>query len=315
MSNRMFFIKGLVFIVLLTIIFYSLSIIFDLILRNSMNNKTSWMINKKNEYYDIAFLGASDAYRGLDFTNTTSEINNKYINMSQAGTAFYEQYLVLKLFLRKNHVNYLILVVNAIALDTTWFSYPFHEYKFMPFLNDPVVFEGLKELYGFKVYAWKYIPLYKYSIFNQNIGIISAMKALFLKKCNYDKWGSSLLNDTFDDSEWQKLEKIKLSIHNKRAINFLKILGLAKKNKVKVIMVSFPVYYKISEKLINFSDIHDYYLSNAEQYKIPYISFLNDSMCHKEECFANYGHVNAKGARVFTKKLFNELYKMKIINY
>lgn len=299
--------RAVVFLALVLVVLFGLGKVFDHAAKRDLREKARWVIAKRGESYDFAVMGASRSYVGIDIPTLETNLGKKGVNLSLDGTTFPEQYLALKLFLAHNRLKQLILDVNASGFDNSAFKYPFRAYQYLPDIDDPMVFASLHDNFGWKVYAWKYIPFFKNAEFNSKIGVIQCytlFKSRFdprAKAAEFDKHGTRLINLSF--TEKTALEDTTWKVDALPRKYFFQLLELAKTNNIDVVLIAAPEYYPSQDKQLNRNEIMAIYESAAASNGLPFLRFDSDEICRDKSDFFNRNHLNKKGAMKFSALL------------
>ncbi len=303
--------RCIVFLALVFAVLAVLGKIFDHAAKRDLREKARWVIAKRGESYDFAIMGASRSYVGIDIPTLETNLGKKGVNLSLDGTTFPEQYLALKLFLAHNHIKQLILDVNAAGFDNSAFKFPFRAYEYLPDISDPVVFENLRDNFGCRAFAWKYIPFFKNAEFNSKIGVIQCytlFKSRFdprAKAAEFDKYGTRLINLNF--TEKVALEDTTWNVDALPRKYFFRLLELAKTNNIDVVLIAAPEYHPSLSKQLNWKEIMAIYESAATSNGLPFLRFDGEGLSRDRSNFFNRNHLNKKGAIKFSALLASRL--------
>jgi len=282
--------------------------------RNS-DIKPYWMLNKEDQHYDIAIIGSSRTYSGL---NTDRLVNGLHlesgINLSMDGTGYPELYLILHKFLKQNSIDTLFLGTDLYSLGVGFFTAPFHPYFYFPFIYNRDDFIILKDIYGFKAICWKYIPFLRYAEYNSQLGLKQFLASVFsnergrkLDNTNGDISNNGQLTTnliSYLDSIYPP-RTIELDPVNLKYID--KIIKLALDNDIKIIMINVPEYFKINANQLNRDDLIDSIKYAAFKYNLLFLEVTDKRFLADTTLFANFTHLNHHGAEVFTDYLIEEL--------
>ncbi len=310
--------RAIVFIALVLGLLSGLSKVFDSAAKRDLREKARWVISKRNENYDFAILGSSRSYVGVHIPTLERKLGKKGINLSLDGTTYPEQYLALTLFLQHNHIKQLILDVNVFGFDNSAFKYPYRAYEYLPRIDEPVVFENLRDYFGWRAVAWKYIPFFKNAEFNSKIGAVQCytlIKSRFdprTKDAEFDQYGSRLLNLKTDEQAMEGGTNVTWKIDAVPQKYFLRLLELAKSSHVDVTMIMLPEYFSAMERQLNRREITDYCTAVAVSNSIPFLRFDNDDICRQKSKFYNPNHLNRIGAMEVSESLAERLSAMNV---
>lgn len=313
------------------VVFLSLSFVllycFDLALTNRIPKNTViknyWLLNKKNERFDIAFIGPSRVLNTIDGGVFKDKLNIAPINLGLSGAGYAEQYLLLKLFLKenKNSVGTLFIETsyfNFIDPDSS-FSYPFHEYYYFPYIkkNDvyDVIMDNTKQ--KLKVAVWRYLPFVRYAEFNSNfrpLVLFVSKKSEVNHSDGFDSFGTQLETKDNGISSFKEKTYSNSSMDPKTIGYLIKMIDLAKENRTEVVLFTAPVYRKTlkysQEAWNSYSGVLQKIIS---QYKLKYYNFESISLCDSVVNFNDKTHLNKRGALRFSS-VFSDSLKVEYSN-
>ena len=190
---------------------------------------------------------------------------------------------------------------------------PHHAYSYLPYIQNPVVFSNLLDNFGWRAYAWKYIPFFKNAEFNSKLGVIqlyTLLKSRFdprTKETEFDRSGSRLIDRPFSDRALNTFTNRIWSVEALPQRYFLELIEAAKANHLRVTMIMLPEYYPIVERQLNRKEILDFYKSVAASNGVPFIRFDQDDIAHDQSLFFNINHLNRRGAMQFSDRLAQRL--------
>jgi len=303
------FFKTVSFILIAFIFFAALEHIYDRKVINDDFVKPFWIFKHQNQSFDFAVLGSSQAQCNVNIFTMEQKLKQKGINLGIGGAAFSEQYLVLRTFLKTNKIYHLLLCVDIYGLDTSKYDYPFHEYNYLPFIDDEDIYKFIKDYCGYKAYIWKYIPFFKYAEFNSQIGLKNFLNLYFENK-RFDAKGSFLLNKRLIADNLQ-LSDTYYEIHNARIKYLINIIELAKQNNIKVTFFRTPQFYIAYDYSPGYKEVFEFYQQMAKKYNLAYLEFDDYSINKNENYYVDFDHFNSKGAENFSNLLAKTLLQIK----
>ena len=293
----------IIFIVATVALLYGLSFTYDYFIRKNDFNKVWWLDHFRNKKYDFVFLGNSRVYTMIRTDTLERSWNQKGLNISLDGADLAQQYLMLHSFLKNNNRTkklYFNIDFSELAMQQ---NNDMRVWCFLPYLNDYEIYSTLKENYGNKVFAWKYIPFYKYTEFNSKIGLLTVANSFFyLEKKPFNSYGDFMnvpnrkfnLKDTFAD---KIIEPKYLNI-----LYFEKILQLCKENKIELHLYTAPVNKIISRTWLNRKDIiNKFILPLAGKYGADYTDYTELPLSENPDLFADVTHLNSEGRSQWMK--------------
>ena len=273
------------------------------------SDKQFWIINQLGLDEDFAVIGSSRADVSIDVRTIEEIIKKEGINIACGGCSFKENYLLLEIFLRRNKIrDFLIVNIDEYSLNSiNSFSYPFHEYYYLKYLEDGILGDIITEDMNERTkIIFKYIPGIKY-IFNNNVysfrnTILSKFRVK--NKFTFTESRGSRLRFTVNNGNIE-LPRMKENTIIEEDIFYLdKLCNLASKNNLKIYFVTAPIYNNISKFQTNRDSVYSFIEGYTND---KMININNDYINRNISYFDNYTHVNSKGAYLFSKNIANYL--------
>ncbi|HRG89457.1 MAG TPA: hypothetical protein PLW44_10585 [Chitinophagales bacterium] len=273
-------------------------------------DKAQVIMRISNIRYDYIMVGSS---RTECFFNTAiidSITGLKGYNLGLDGSEFAESYLLLDQFLKHNNKVKVVFIQADIfqMLPDYSYSYPFHEYRYLPFINDATVAATVKEKRGILKYVvWRYVPFIKYAEFNTEYSIEDVVSKYNNKPYLYANNGFRYLStishsDSFVDKRYTE-ERINTKMSLPDGNPYLdKIIALLKDNGCQPVLIQPPVYAGI-EKWARQFDIKD----EARKSNVPYCDYLSVELSTKGSLFRDYTHLDGKGAIIFSTQIADSI--------
>jgi hypothetical protein len=251
----------------------------------------------------ILILGDSHTECAID-----DSIVSKSVNISQAADAYFYSFIKLRKFLKINRgIKAVILGINEKNLyNKDWFKsseYMRHKCKHYFRLMNLNDFKILLEANGIK----SLIDLTGASFFNFfKIVLISESDYKDMRIGGYQNLKRNKLEEAIAIYKAEKKQSNIDRTYSENQIEYLlKIVDICKKYKVKLILLNTPtyVYYKnendsyklnqfIKKNIYNYVEYWDY-----SNYLLPDFGY------------GDFGHLNYRGAEIFSKKLNNDIKK------
>ena len=311
---RTFFVRYISFFTILFALCWGLDIYFSSKIPLYHTDKSYWLLRQKKTNYDFAVIGSSGVNNCIDVALIEDQNKIKGINLGLAGSDFTENYLVFNYFLKNNTIERLLINVDLSSFDSLNFNYPFHDYRYFPFLNDKAVFETMYDVVGLKAYVWRYLPFVKYVEFNKQLQINNFRKHSinnmdYFKKY-FDKNRGSALLDKTNDFVFSKniLNKEYLYLSKSRVKYLEKMIKLAKRNNIQVEFFNNPSYLDYNNKIYtNHLEIENLIAEISKKYSIEYYHFNSYFTNSQKKYFYDYGHLNSVGAKIFSKALSDSM--------
>ncbi|MDX1830493.1 MAG: hypothetical protein R3342_13215 [Lutibacter sp.] len=257
-------------------------------INSNPRNKLQYILNTKNESFDIIFIGSSRVANHIDTKLFDSLSNKKTINLGVEGAGLNDNLLQLKLLIANNNISNVFLQIDSnfeydkpsnIAISEA-----------MPFLNYNNIINTHIKKYFNNFEKLEYIPFYRYAINDPKIGFREMFFSVANKKPRTNpsigftpKFGNKL---PLIESSLPKTIKLKNIILDE-------ITDICRKNKIQLTLYISPYCSKTKnmryiEKLIT---------------KVP--NLIDLSKGYDDKLFFNCGHLNNQGAKIFTTNLYN----------
>ena len=289
MKQFLVFIGKIVLVLLLSA--FALDFIYTTVFAQSeTRNKVENVINSKAQNYDVIILGTSRANN--HFVSELFEKKGlKTFNYGMSGAHLFETSLMLKLMVERGWKIKNIILETDLNLsnekrDDGTFG------RFMPFIHQSkTITEHFKNETDFtELY---YVPFYRYIQFDSKIGFRAWYKTLI------DEPTNSLANKGYYPLGFNPKANMKNNIESLVPLRnryFEEIKQICKSNNINMIAVTTPMcsnvkgmdYFKKVKKL--YPEIKEY-----------------EHFVEGDEYFSSCGHLNDKGARLFTSKIIEDL--------
>jgi len=260
-----------------------------------LSEKKQWVLAQEGETYDYAVLGSSRAYGAFDMNLLDSLTGMNGINIASNGSGFKDNYLLLSLFLKSNKIDKLFLQVDMASLNSkTSFSNEFHAFTFMPYWDEEVVREVLKEEIPFlKNSVSSIIPQWRFFYFNKYFSPKEVIRRVQLSKIYKDSYsqtkGGILGQETAPKKGEIKTYSLPETVNSEDWSYLIKILTKAEDAGIKVIFFTAPRYLDHQEKLKTL-------LSSLPNRKI----FPDDFNYSDQNLFQDQGHLSYGGRKIFS---------------
>ncbi len=297
-----------VFTVLLVTGCWALARVYDVYAREDPTVKVNWMFAMHGRRLDFAVLGSSRSYLTVDIPLVERVTQGHGLNLSLNGAEFSELALVLDRFLQRNTTRRLLLEVDPFGLDSKSFSYPFHAYFYVPYIDESLVAGHLRSYFGKRELLWEYAPLFKYAEFNTRIGWRSIPRVVREAAHDYDAWGSRLANGYLTTAASQAVHDTSYAISPSRVAAMEHILQIARAHNVQVTVFVAPEFETELLAVKNRAEIMAFYKNLAAQNGAPFLDFGNDpSLSADTTYFRDLEHLNHHGAEIFSQQLSDSL--------
>jgi hypothetical protein len=266
---------------------------------------------------DIIVMGGSRAKVIISPKILDSVLHVNSYNLGINGAFFDVQNTACKVYLQHNRKPRYILQ----NMDYAVFSSSVHlsnSDQYIPYIDDKLIHDMASHYEEKFTIPEIYLPLFKY---NNHLNLIKEGVCCYF---NFGHRGNNSLykgfgawNIPFDDFFENRLKTesayIRNNVDSLTESKFVAYLDYCKSNDIKLIFYYAPVLYPVNLLFLPDSSlITRKMMAYARSYNIPYLSYLEDSICYHKELFADHIHLNLNGTKVFNEHLANDL--KKIIN-
>lgn len=286
------FIKHIISIIILLIaLLYISDFAYTLIYKKSNpRSKLQYILSVEHQEYDIVFLGSSRVANHIDTKVFDSLSNKKTINLGVLGASLNDNLLELKLLVKSNTIKNLVLQIDDSYQYTN--STTMVTAGAVPFIRNEIIKEHLKDnLSNFN--QMYYLPFYRYAINGHKIGFRESFFSLVNRKSRVDpKIGYYPKYGNYPEQTASLPDALV-----KGNVVFNEIVEICKRQDINLVLFVAP--YSSKMKNIEYID----------KLKERYPNLIDMSRGYKDDLFYNYGHLNHKGAQIFTRDLFKQISK------
>ena len=259
--------------------------------QSETRNKVENVINSKPQQYDVIILGTSRANN--HFVSELFEKEGlKTFNYGMSGSHLFETSLLLKLMVERGWNIKNVIVETDLNLsnekrDDGTFG------RFMPFMHQSkTITSHFKNEPDFtKLY---YVPFYRYIQFDEKVGFRAWYKTLVKEPTN------SLANNGYYPLGFNPKANMKNNIESLVPLRnryFEEIKQICKANHINLIAVTTPMCSNV-KGMEYFKKVKALYPEIKEY----------ENVVEGDEYFSSCGHLNDKGARLFTSKVVEDLF-------
>lgn len=290
MKSFLLFIGKILLVLLLSA--FALDFIYTTVFAQSeTRNKVEHVINSKPQNYDVIILGTSRANN--HFVSEMFEKEGlKTFNYGMSGSHLFETSLLLKLMVERGWNIKNVIVETDLNLsnekrDDGTFG------RFMPFMHQSkTITEHFKNEPDFaELY---YVPFYRYIQFDAKVGFRAWYKTLI------DEPTNSLANKGYYPLGFNPKANMKNNIASLVPLRnryFEEIKQICKANHINLIAVTTPMCSNV-KGMEYFKKVKALYPEIKEY----------EHVVARDEYFSSCGHLNDKGARLFTSKVVEDLF-------
>jgi len=278
-------------IVVFLLVALALDFIYTAVFAESKNrNKVENVINSKAQNYDVIILGTSRANN--HFVSELFEKEGlKTFNYGMSGAHLFETSLLLKLMVARGWNIKNIIIETDLNLsnekrDDGTFG------RFMPFMHQSkTISEHFKNEPDFiELY---FVPFYRYIQFDSKVGFRAWYKTLVKEPTN------SLANDGYYPLGFNPKANMKNNIASLLPLRnryFEEIKQICKSNNINLIAVTTPMCSNVKG------------MEYFKKVKVLYPEIKEyEHVVEGDEYFSSCGHLNDKGARLYTTKIIEDL--------
>ncbi len=290
MKSFLLFIGKILLVLLLTA--FALDFIYTTVFAQSeTRNKVEHVINSKPQNYDVIILGTSRANN--HFVSEMFEKEGlKTFNYGMSGSHLFETSLLLKLMVERGWNIKNVIVETDLNLsnekrDDGTFG------RFMPFMHkSKTITEHFKKEPDFtELY---YVPFYRYIQFDAKVGFRAWYKTLV------DEPTNTLANNGYYPLGFNPKANMKNNIASLVPLRnryFEEIKQICKDNHINLIAVTTPMCSNV-KGMEYFKKVKALYPEIKEY----------EHVVEGDDYFSSCGHLNDKGARLFTSKVIEDLF-------
>lgn len=291
MKSFLLFIGKILLVLLLSA--FALDFLYTTVFAQSESrNKVENVINSKPQNYDVIILGTSRANN--HFVSELFEKEGlKTFNYGMSGAHLFETSLLLKLMIENGWKIKNVIVETDLNLsnekrDDGTFG------RFMPFMHkSKSITEHFKNEPDFtELY---YVPFYRYIQFDAKVGFRAWNKTLG------DEPTNTLANSGYYPLGFNPKANMKNNIESLMPLRnryFEEIKQICKSNNINMISVTTPMCSNV-KGMEYFKKVKALYPEIKEY----------EHVVEGDEYFSSCGHLNDKGARLYTTKIIEDLFK------
>ena len=289
MKQFLIFIGKILLVLLLSA--FALDFIYtSVFVQSETRNKVENVINSKPQKYDVIILGTSRANN--HFVSEMFEKEGlKTFNYGMSGSHLFETSLLLKLVVERGWNIKNVIVETDLNLsnekrDDGTFG------RFMPFMHQSkTITEHFKNETDFtELY---YVPFYRYIQFDEKVGFRAWYKTLI------DEPTNSLANQGYYPLGFNPKANMKNNIESLVPLRnryFEEIKQICKDNHINLIAVTTPMCSNV-KGMEYFKKVKALYPEIKEY----------ENVVDGDQYFSSCGHLNDKGARLYTSKIIEDL--------
>ena len=288
----------LVFILKITFLLLFVALVLDFLyttiyMQSQTRNKVEFVMNSNSKKYDVVILGSSRANNHF-VTQMFEDKGLNTFNYGISGGHLFESSLLLKLMIERNYSIKNIIIETDLNLSNENRSDAVAA-KFLPYIH---LSKTVKNHFRNEADFWQlyYIPFYRYVKFDSSIGFREMYKKMMKEPTNTLKNGGFYALGNKKGNMKNDIRALK-PIHNKY---YEEIKQICVEHNINLIAVMTPMcsntkgldYFEKVNKI--YPEIHNY-----------------ENIVVGDEYFSSCGHMNDKGARMFTARVIKDFFSNK----
>ncbi len=269
----------------------------------------------KGKHKDYLFLGSSRMANTIAGKQFDSTLHTTSINLATAGSSYGESFVLFQQYLNQGNTTETLVLTfdlfkskhNSLKAEVLT-PLIFKHFDFFPYYKQPEI----QEVYSNYTDAghlalWTYLPFARYAEFNNYFKVDSMFYYLITQKTpspNFNSNNGEQLIYKFDFKGKNYAAPGGIQLGPRAEKYLLAILNLAKKHKIKIILVTAPYFQMKSFD----RKAHTAYLNFLKKkYDIQYLDFTASKDWTKAVYFSDAIHTNSIGSRLLTKMLADSI--------
>ena len=299
------------FLIWFTILFLA-SILVDWIVSSGLRKTDIRRYAVWNDIYgseidaDLVVIGNSQAWCSYNTFIMDSMLGYNTYNLGIDGHSLHFQLIRYETYRRFNPKPKVILLnVCYFGTFSIMADEAYDREQFFPYIDDRALISQVAET---KHITWldRYVPLCRY--FGYQKELKNGMSAFFGNKDFQD--GGMHKGFRGNDYSWSSkgIPKELSDSHDMRLVDELeRFAGECDREKIKLVFVKYPMCYPVLEHIRNLRECDSIFETIAAKYNMPILDFYYSDITKDSTNYYNYGHLNRKGAKLFTIELCREL--------
>ncbi|MEH6535812.1 MAG: hypothetical protein V7719_05420 [Psychroserpens sp.] len=266
---------------------------------------------------DIYIYGSSRAWVHFDPALIEDSLGMTAYNFGIDGHFFWFQHLRHKLLLKNNpKPKFILLSLDVFTLTKYEDIYAlninddfYNSKQFSPFILNAEIRQYTSKYKGFSWLDYN-LPLYRYYGKTEDLREAIRDKSRPFGDSNFRRKGYRAVGRTWTvDFEKAKSKMVHYEVikHQPYVDLMNQFLKECRELDIKVIMIYSPEYIEGQEFVKNRVELMNTYTKISKTHQIPFLDYSRDSLCYDQSLFYNSQHLNAKGSKLFSEKLGNDL--------
>lgn len=290
-------------------------------IHNGIRHNKAGLFNKfntvflQNDYHEVIFVGSSRAECHFDPSVFDSITGLKSYNIGVSGSNNSFTYGILKAYLSNNRKPPKMAIMNidyhfAHESSDTIYEFP----RFFPYLSNEVLYSELVKR-DKRFFAFKYVPYYSLPFLGEKY-LNVALRGYTGNLSDYDKScykGFQFINPI----EYKTINHADTVSYSatilKENMDYLdSTIRLCNSKNIQLCFVVSPAHSIVSKRIKNFEEHIGKFKSIADAANVPFLDYSLDSVCVRDEFFADPYHMKLEGARYFSTKFSRDFTGLKI---
>jgi hypothetical protein len=259
---------------------------------------------------EIVISGSSRA-----LTHYESEIIEKItgfstFNIGRNGAQTDMQLAYLKAYLNNNAKPKLIIHnLDLFSFQTS--KEIFDPAQYIPYLDQAPIYDAIRRIYP-DAWKWKYLPLYGYVAEDMRFSWLQGLKALFGSNPREDQIQGFQPRFTSWTGDFEKFrasnpDGVVTTMQEEGVRCIEELIELCRQHSIKVLFVYSPEYHEIQAMERNRPGIFEKLGEICRKFNVPLWDYSDSPISQERRYFYNSQHLNADGARAFSRELAQRL--------
>jgi hypothetical protein len=259
---------------------------------------------------EIIISGSSRALTHYESAIIEKITGYRTFNIGRNGSQTDMQLAFLKAYLQNNSKPKLVIHnLDLYSFQTS--KEIFDPAQYLPYLDQASIYEAIRRVYP-DAWKWKYLPLYGYVAEDMRFSWLSGLKALAGIQPREDHVQGFQPRFTPWTGDFEKFRAsnpngVLTAIEEQGVRCIEKLIELCQREGIKVLLVYSPEYREIQLLERNRDEIFSKIRDICAKYNVPLWDYSDSRISDDRDYFYNSQHLNADGAKVFSRDLARRL--------
>lgn len=252
----------------------------------------------------IAIFGSSVAWVHFNPEIVTNITGKSCYNFGLNGTPLTQYQGLLKEFIEYSDSE--VIVIAGTFSEFSGREAIAEIYKFVPYLHNDNLYEGLERIDPDLLWKMRYIPFYTLTTLEYNFFQYAVMGYLGITHPDEKNEVNGFVPQRRIWRDSAREASAKTIINYKVVDQYKSLVSLANARNKKVVLVLPPIYYEGALKIENLQEIKEVFrnIAGTDNY---FLDFTSSEICFNKSLFYNNTHLNSTGADIFSKDFSNKL--------